>query len=294
MMTTGYDCEDLLNVVLARPIFSPTDFIQIKGRGTRLYTFKHKQDGQKIKANKDNFYLFDFFANCEYFEKDFDYGKKIEPPKVGSGGGNGGGGKLTTDFTWTGPDELKEKKTEQVGLQGMKIDREAFSRSFEEKTREEVVKHPELQEAVESGNWSRVEAFVRENIFDRPKEYWNTEKLREAYAVDRRLPLREIVQKVFGVITRFPTRQDLATEDCERFLSVEGVDGTKVHELQTLFTAYLLYPDVRAAVDAGKFSQLTTDARLNLKELKALGEPQRKLALNYIKDNIVINKYLAE
>ena len=27
MMTTGYDCEDLLNIVLLRPIFSPTDFI---------------------------------------------------------------------------------------------------------------------------------------------------------------------------------------------------------------------------------------------------------------------------
>ena len=25
MMTTGYDCEDLLNVALTRPIFSPTD-----------------------------------------------------------------------------------------------------------------------------------------------------------------------------------------------------------------------------------------------------------------------------
>ena len=86
----------------------------------------------------------------------------------------------------------------------------------------------------------------------------------------------------------------MASEDFERFLSVEGVDGSKVHELQTLFTAYLLYPDVRAAVDAGNFSQLATDARLNLKELKALGETQRKLALNYIKDNIVINKYLAE
>jgi type I restriction enzyme R subunit len=295
MMTTGYDCEDLLNVVLARPIFSPTDFIQIKGRGTRLYTFKHKHDGQEVKAGKDNFYIFDFFANCEYFEKDFDYGKKIEPPKVGSGEGpGGGGGKLTTDFTWTGPDKMKMQEGKQVGLQGMKIDREAFSRSFEEKTREEVVKQPELQEAVESGDWARVEAFVRENIFDRPKEFWNTEKLREAYAIDRRLPLREILQKVFGVITRFPTRQDLATEDFERFLSVEGVDGSKVHELQTLFTAYLLYPDVRAAVDAGNFSQLATDARLNLKELKALGEPQRKLALNYIKDNIVINKYLAE
>ncbi|HEX2971789.1 MAG TPA: DEAD/DEAH box helicase family protein, partial [Tepidisphaeraceae bacterium] len=35
MMTTGYDCTDILNLGLFRPIFSPTDFIQIKGRGTR-------------------------------------------------------------------------------------------------------------------------------------------------------------------------------------------------------------------------------------------------------------------
>ena len=156
MMTTGYDCEDLLNVVLARPIFSPTDFIQIKGRGTRLYKFKHKQDGQEVSADKDNFYLFDFFANCEYFEKDFNYGEKIEVPKTGGGEGpGGGGGAITTDFTWTGPDELKEKKAGQIGLQGMRIDREAFSHSFEEKTREEVHKHPELKEAVESGMVAR-------------------------------------------------------------------------------------------------------------------------------------------
>ena len=39
MLSTGYNCRDLLNVVLMRPVFSPTEYIQIKGRGTRLYTF---------------------------------------------------------------------------------------------------------------------------------------------------------------------------------------------------------------------------------------------------------------
>jgi 1-aminocyclopropane-1-carboxylate deaminase/D-cysteine desulfhydrase-like pyridoxal-dependent ACC family enzyme len=39
MMTTGYDCTDLLNLGLFRPIFSPTDFIQIKGRGARKLDF---------------------------------------------------------------------------------------------------------------------------------------------------------------------------------------------------------------------------------------------------------------
>ena len=43
MMTTGYDCEDILNLCLLRPIFSPQDFIQIKGRGTRKYTFEYRQ-----------------------------------------------------------------------------------------------------------------------------------------------------------------------------------------------------------------------------------------------------------
>ena len=39
MMTTGYDCPDILNLALMRPVFSPTDFIQIKGRGTRKHDF---------------------------------------------------------------------------------------------------------------------------------------------------------------------------------------------------------------------------------------------------------------
>jgi type I restriction enzyme R subunit len=42
MMTTGYDCSDLLNIGLMRPVFSPSDFVQIKGRGTRKHTFTYK------------------------------------------------------------------------------------------------------------------------------------------------------------------------------------------------------------------------------------------------------------
>ncbi len=75
MMTTGYDREDLMNIVLLRPIFSPTDFIQIKGRGTRKYTFRYvDREGGQIQEHaqeKDKFKLFDFFANCEYFEEKY-------------------------------------------------------------------------------------------------------------------------------------------------------------------------------------------------------------------------------
>jgi len=70
MMTTGYDCQDILNLCLMRPIFSPTDFIQIKGRGTRKFTFVHKQkeagEIEEVRTEKDKFKLFDFFANCRH------------------------------------------------------------------------------------------------------------------------------------------------------------------------------------------------------------------------------------
>ena len=71
MMTTGYDCQDILNLCLLRPIFSPTDFVQIKGRGTRTYSFGVKQrnnlgEMEEIKRAKEAFKIFDFFANFEY------------------------------------------------------------------------------------------------------------------------------------------------------------------------------------------------------------------------------------
>src|SRR2546421_4617303 len=81
MLTTGYDCEDILNLCLMRPIFSPTDFIQIKGRGTRKYTFSYKsREAGQIDAQKATFKLFDFFANCEYFEEKFNYDEVLQLP----------------------------------------------------------------------------------------------------------------------------------------------------------------------------------------------------------------------
>ena len=71
MMTTGYDCEDILNIGLFRPIFSPTDFIQIKGRGTRTFTFNYRTRAnggvEEHSYAKTNFKLFDFFGNCEFY-----------------------------------------------------------------------------------------------------------------------------------------------------------------------------------------------------------------------------------
>ncbi len=87
MMTTGYDCPDILNLALMRPIFSPSDFVQMKGRGTRKHNFTEELFDPATKAalgdvQKASYCLFDFFANCEFFEEKFDYDQALALAKA--------------------------------------------------------------------------------------------------------------------------------------------------------------------------------------------------------------------
>ena len=81
MLSTGYNCRDLLNIGLMRPIFSPTEYIQIKGRGTRLFTFKFGH----TEYEKKYFFLLDFCAVAEYFEEKYDYSLPLKLPREKKG-----------------------------------------------------------------------------------------------------------------------------------------------------------------------------------------------------------------
>src|SRR5438093_13694043 len=161
MMTTGYDCEDILNVVLTRPMMSPTDFIQVKGRGTRLYTYTHHDVENEQKLDKDGFGLFDFFANCEYFEEDFDYDQKLIPPREPippepDDGGGGGGLRIDT-LTSTSPDPIKTVADQEIGRWGMRIDREMYRDRFAHQANEAVATDDILRDAFDAEDWPAVE-----------------------------------------------------------------------------------------------------------------------------------------
>jgi type I restriction enzyme, R subunit len=63
MLSTGFDCPEILNIVLARPIFDTTTYQQIKGRGTRLCS----------SINKKEFIVFDFCGVVSYFDEKYDW-----------------------------------------------------------------------------------------------------------------------------------------------------------------------------------------------------------------------------
>ena len=220
MMTTGYDCTDLLNIGLFRPIFSPTDFIQIKGRGTRRHHFLDELFDEALRAGvtqpeKTTFKLFDFFANCEYFEEKFNYDQVLKLPRPQGKGDRGepppppGG-----EYAHLGTDILASMRVEQITTEGMKIDRMFFER-FEDTVRADQ----SIAEAVEAGQWDRVIDYVNREVFDKPEEYYTLDKLRKAAAVDRRVGLREILEKVFGLIPRFKSKDELLEEKFAKFVA---------------------------------------------------------------------------
>ena len=135
MMTTGYDCPDILNLCLMRPVFSPHEFIQMKGRGTRPYVFRHRVSGSEAK--KDGFSLFDFFAVVEYFEQDYEYNEKLSldlsDENEDGAGDNDGLGEVPpeekpTTHTHTGPDEIARITETVAGELGLRVDREMTRR----------------------------------------------------------------------------------------------------------------------------------------------------------------------
>ena len=215
MMTTGYDCTDILNLGLFRPIFSPTDFIQIKGRGTRTHDFREELHDDALKTGiaqprKTAFKLFDYFGNCEYFEEEFNYDEVIALPRPGrrdvDGGGDGAEPVVLPDgvYQYLGPDVIATVKEETIGLQGMKIDRMYFDR-FAETVRADRL----ITSAVEAGQWDRVIDYVNREVFDKPEEFYTLARLRHAAAVDRRLTLREILEHALGLVPRLKSKDEL-------------------------------------------------------------------------------------
>ena len=122
MMTTGYDCTDILNLGLFRPIFSPTDFIQIKGRGTRKHDFRDILFDDNLKEGvehplKTSFKLFDFFANCEYFEEKFNYNEVLKLPPHKSKRTDPGDGPVVESHTYEhlGSDIIDSIEMKDIG-----------------------------------------------------------------------------------------------------------------------------------------------------------------------------------
>lgn len=296
MMTTGYDCPDILNLGLFRPIFSPTDFIQIKGRGTRKHDFREQLFDDAIKESvkapkKTAFKLFDFFANCEYFEEEFNYDEVLELPRPQTASGEPDGNRraVVTGGTYEhlGEDILATIKVETIGVEGMRIDRMFYQR-FEDTVRANEF----IAASIEAGQWDRALDYVNQKLFDKPEEFYSLEKLRKAAAVDRRLTLREILEKIFGLIPGFKSKDELLEEEFAKFVAdYKPEEAEAIPAMKNFFKAYASSDQVRQIIESGELTDLATNPVFSTRDYKAVPTKYRSAIPDYIKDYMTLNQF---
>lgn len=172
MLDTGFDCREILHLVMARRVRSPILYQQMRGRGTR--TAPH--------IGKRKFVIYDFFRNHEYFnDSDTD---------IFSGSGGGYSPKLQT-FKPPSGRELIELGLEdewmaavhyiEVGPDGERLDKREYVTDWEKTVRESEESDP-LMAKVRKGEFlteTEEESLIQK--LNQPTKYFNEENLRRAY-----------------------------------------------------------------------------------------------------------------
>jgi type I restriction enzyme R subunit len=246
-----------------------------------------------LQPQKSAFKLFDFFANCEYFEEEFCYDEVLKLPRLQGKGREGPGGDgpvmLGGTYEHQGADFLATIKEETIGYEGMKIDRMFFEK-FEDTVRDNET----IAAAVESGQWDRVIDYVNREVFDKPEEYYTLDKLRKAAAVDRRLTLREILEKIFGLIPRFKSKDELLEEEFAKFVAdAKPEEAEAIPAIKNYFKAYVTSDQVRHIIENKHYTDLATNPAFSTRDFRAVPEKYRTLIPEYVKDYVSLNQFAA-
>lgn len=270
MMTTGYDCQDLLNIALMRPVFSPSDFVQMKGRGTRKWTFAYNNYVDiDAEIDKDKFKFFDFFATCEYFENEFDYDEKIKLPKGStdiSGGEGPVGPKIDSGVIDLAKSDEVTSLTESSEGVIMRIDREGFKTAVAE----DVTSNPTLAALWANGDFEGAEEFVKTHVLDKPKNFLNLDRVRKAFGVDRRISVREFLQVAFGEKDEFESKDSLLESEWEKFMEIHVVDQEHYQPVKNFFKAFITDDEVRDIVKSKQLARFHHCASFDFSDYERL------------------------
>ncbi|MBI1930309.1 DEAD/DEAH box helicase family protein [Candidatus Poribacteria bacterium] len=223
MLTTGFDCREVLHLVLCRRILSPILYQQIRGRGTR--TAPH--------IGKQKFVVYDFFSNHQYFnDSDADI-------FTGTGAGH-----VSTQQQSTGrtPAPLVELGLEdewltavtyvEVGPEGERVDKKEYLTHWEKAIRTAVDGDAILQKIREGEPLTSDEEQTLAQRLNRPDYYFNEENLRRAY----RRPngtLIDFIRAALGTLT-LKSREEELTENFSAWLVTRNVTPQQAQYLALL------------------------------------------------------------
>ena len=200
MLDTGFDCREVLHLVLCRRLRSPILYQQMRGRGTR--TAPHIQ--------KRKFVIYDFFRNHQHFnDSDADV-------FTGTGSGHAPGGTTPpsgpVDLVELGRDDewLEAVTYVEVGPNGERVDKGEYVTRWEEAIRSQVDDDYVLRKVRDDEPLEEVEEEELVRRLNQPEHYFNEDSLRRAYR-DRNGTLVDFVRAALGRL-RIKSREEKLEE----------------------------------------------------------------------------------
>jgi type I restriction enzyme R subunit len=172
MLDTGFDCREVLHLVMCRRVRSPILYQQMRGRGTR--TAPH--------IDKKKFVIYDFFGNHKYFnDSDTD---------IFTGTGRGRASSTGTkkpkprqDVVELGLEDrwLYEVTYVEVGAGGERIDKKEYVTNWEKAIKAAEKDDAIVQKVRDEKPLTQEEESALANKLNQPAMYFNEENLRRAY-----------------------------------------------------------------------------------------------------------------
>jgi len=235
MLTTGFDCREVLHIVLCRKIFSPILYQQIRGRGTR--TAPH--------IGKKRFVIYDFFRNHEYFN---DSETDIFEGPSGAGGTAGGqppppGTRRELVELGIQDDWLDALAYVELGPNGERVDKKVYISNWEESIRAAVKDDPLLQKIKENLPLTELEEHSLADQLNRPENYFNEENLRLAY---RRATgnIVSFIRHALG-LEKLKTKEEEINENFQAWLVSKNVTPEQAQYLALLKNRGVAVGEVR-------------------------------------------------
>jgi type I restriction enzyme R subunit len=223
MLDTGFDCREVLHLVMCRRVRSPILYQQMRGRGTRT----------AVHIQKQKFVIYDFFGNHDYFnDSDTDI-------FTGTGRGHGPGSERKPPRP---PGDLIELGLEdewlhavtyvEVGPEGERVDKRDYVTNWETSVQSAVKDDPIIQKVRRGELLTEEEEKALADRLNRPEMYFNEENLRRAY----RQPggnLIDFIKAALGSLKIKPREEEL-TENFQAWLVAKSITPQQAQYLSLL------------------------------------------------------------
>ncbi|MCB9365898.1 MAG: DEAD/DEAH box helicase family protein [Calditrichaeota bacterium] len=223
MLDTGFDCRELLHLVMCRRVRSPILYQQMRGRGTR--TAQH--------IDKKKFVIYDFFGNHDYFnDSDTDI-------FTGSGHGHAPSGQRKThkpirDLIELGlQDEwLQAVQYVEVGPEGERVDKRDYRLHWEDAVKGAAKDDRILQKVRDGIDLSDGEEQILSERLNRPEHYFNEDNLRRAYQ-NPGGTLVDFIRAALG-LAKVKSREEELTENFQAWLVAKSLTPQQAQYLSLI------------------------------------------------------------